>query len=501
MPQHSKKALRYGGVTAFMTVLVVVLAILANTILTTLATRYEWFIDMNPTLDYPMSDSGFAYLDTYVIPTARASGEKIEIIFCNEEDAIKASATQKLVYDTVTELAAAYPDVIDIQYLNIWEQPSIARGYGIQSASAVVVKHREAFRTCSPRDFFVFDTTDDTTPVAYAGERRLAIAMKSVVDNHIPVCYLTLNHGESFPDDALMQTLVDAGYTVNFLDAVSFDIPDDCALLVTFNPSQDFAVTDSVSGISEIDRLNEYMARGGRHMVFASADTFAAGSFDNLEAYLSAWGVVFEHEAGAGGVEACYSIKDPHHALTVDGYTILGRIPTAGRGATLMANVRDTVRVANATGIAIADGFTANGSGDYVSGDRTVTPLLTSFAGAEAWVSGRAVDRTEDGYTLVTMTDDTATGAHLMVAASVDIASKDSLDTVAYDNATFLLSAIEGMGKDDIPVTLFARPFADESIHILTTSDARTLTLVLTVLPAVAVGVVGLVILIRRKRA
>lgn len=499
MPHHSKKSIRYGGVTVFATVLVLALAILGNAILTTLAERYGWYADMNPDLTYPVSDEGFAYLDEYVIPAARASGENIQVIFCNEESAITASSTQRFIYNTVMELKDAYPDVIDVQYLNIWEQPSVARGYGVQSASAVVIKHGDSSRTCAPDDFFIYNSSG-TSLAAYCGEKRLAIVMKTVVDKHIPQCYITLNHGESFPDDALMQAIVNAGYNLNFLDAVSFDIPEDCELLITFNPAQDFADTDSVSGTSEIDRLNDYMESGGRHMVFASADTFASGSFKNLEDYLAAWGVVFEHETGEGGIEACYSIKDPNHALTTDGYTILGRIPESGRGADLMSEVRDTVRVANATGIAIADGFTAS-NGDYVNGSRTVSPLLTSFSGAEAWVSGRAVERTDTGFNLVTLSSDTATGGSLLVSSSVEIASKASMDSTAYDNATFFLSAIEGMGKEDVPVTLKARPFTDDTIHILTTADARTLTLVLTILPAAMAAVIGLVVLIRRKRA
>lgn len=499
MPLHSKKSLRYGGVTVFVTVLVIALAILGNAILATLATRYEWYIDMNSEPSFPVSEDGYAYLDEFVIPAARESGEKIEIIFCNEVSAIQSSNSLCYVYDTVTELKETYPDVIDIQYLNIWEQPSLARSYGIQSSSSVVVKHGDSHRTCAPSDFFVM-ATNGTTRKAYCGEKRLAVAMKSVVDKHIPVCYLTLNHGESLPDDALLQTIVDAGYTVRYLDAVSFDIPEDCELLVTFNPAQDFAHTDSVSGASEIDRLNAYMANGGRHMVFASADTFAAGSFGNLENYLAAWGVAFEHEPGEGGIEACYSIKDPNHALTTDGYTILGRVPDSGRGSELMADIRDTIRVANATGIAIADGFTANGT-DHTKGSRTVTSLLTSFAGAEAWVGGRAVERTDEGFRLVTLSRDSDTGSSLLVSSSVEIASKAGMDSTAYDNAAFFLTALEGMGKEDTPVALQSRPFTDETIHILTTSDARTITLVLTVLPTLTVVVIGLAVLIRRKHA
>ena len=77
----SKKALRHGGVTVALTVLVVLAIILLNASVTSLAMRYGWFVNMNPTLLYPVTDTCFDYLDAYVIPDAT---EDIRIIFCDE---------------------------------------------------------------------------------------------------------------------------------------------------------------------------------------------------------------------------------------------------------------------------------------------------------------------------------------------------------------------------------------------------------------------------------
>ena len=78
----SRKALRHGGVTVALTVLIVAVIILLNASVTTLAMRFGWYVNMNPTLLYPVTDTCYDYLDEFVIPDAK---EDIRIIFCDEE--------------------------------------------------------------------------------------------------------------------------------------------------------------------------------------------------------------------------------------------------------------------------------------------------------------------------------------------------------------------------------------------------------------------------------
>ena len=493
----SKKALRHGGVTVALTVLVVLVIILLNASVTTLAMRYGWFINMNPTLLYPVTDTCYDYLDTFVIPEAE---EDIRIIFCDEEELIREDPTLAFIQNTAKELAERYPDTVKIEYLNVWENPKVARHFGVTASTSVVVASGDEHRVCTLRDFFLFPAGDTENPMAYNGEKRFAIAMKAVVSPDLPVAYFTLNHGESMNDYSLMYAVTDAGYMVSYLDALNFDIPDDCGLLITYNPARDFTAEDGVSGVSEIDKLDAYLARGGRYMCFISADTFNAGGFDHLEGYLSEWGVTFRHQTGAEGVEECFSVRDTAHGLTTDGYTLVGRIPDEGRGADIMSDVGGTLRVANATAIAVAEGFTET-DGNFVSGTRTLTPLLRTYAGAEAWAGGRPADRAAEGFDLVTLTEDTATGGFVMVSSSTELAAEASLSSGAYDNSVFLLTAMEAMGKEEIPVMLKNQPFADETIHIMTTATARNITIALVAVPMVCALLVGFIVLIRRKFA
>ncbi len=493
----SKRVLRRTGVTIVLTILIVAAIILLNGTVTTLAMRFNWYINMNPDYAYPVTDACFDYMDEHVMANAK---EPIRLIFCQPEEEILEDTTFSLVLSTARELADRYPGRVKIEHLNVWEKPSVARAYGVTSSTSVVVQSGENHRVCTLRDFFLFPASDSSSPTAYLGEKRLAVAMKAVVSDDLPVAYFTLNHGESMPDYALMQTIVDAGYQVTYLDALSFDIPENCALLVTYNPARDYTEVDGVSGISEIDKLDAYLARGGKFMTFISADTFAAGSYKNLESYLATWGVTFEHKPGESGVEECFAIRDPAHSLTADGYTIVGRIPDTGRGATVMAGMTGSLRAANATGITVADGFAAS-AGNYVSGTRTLSPLLRTYAGAEAWAGGRAVERTTEGYNLITLTEDTSTGGEVFVCSSIEFANEASLHSGVYDNGPFLLTAMQEMGAENVPTHLASQPLSDDTIHILTTRGARSITILLVALPTLAALGTGLTVLLRRKFA
>ena len=63
------------------------------------------------------------------------------------------------------------------------------------------------------------------------------------------------------------------------------------------------------------------------------------------------------------------------------------------------------------------------------------------------------------------------------------------------------MTALSAMGKTDTPAALKAQPFADTTIHTLTTAQASTTTVLLAVIPTAIVLITGTIVLIRRKFA
>jgi hypothetical protein len=268
--------------------------------------------DMNGSYVYDISESCKSYVAEHVVTAIdetneklEASGqspEKITVIFCDEEENVVAERTQKYVLDSVRELCRLFNGYIEVEFLNVWENPSIASSYGVTSHTDVVCEFNGNHKVISLTDFYILDSYNSTTVTAYNGEKVLASSLMFVTQADTPVCYFTANHGEAMDDYELLRAVIEAGYAISYLDLSTEEIPDDCKLLVTFDPKQDLIVSDGVSALSEVDKLNEYMNNGGKYMIFLSADTFVSGARANLEGFMAEWGIEYQHETGSDGV-------------------------------------------------------------------------------------------------------------------------------------------------------------------------------------------------------
>lgn len=514
------RKIRYGSVAVVLTLLVLVAVIIVNMIAAVLAGRYEWmYRDMKPNLIYSISDDCESYLSAHVFSVVdktnnslKAEGKQpltLEIIFCDDKENITADTTQKYIHNSVYEISELFPGYVSVDYLNIWEQPSIARSFGVSSTTDVICKFGDRFETMNLADFFVFDSADSSTPVGYNGEKIIASCLMRVTQEKSPMCYLTANHGETFGDYEFIRTVVEAGYTVGFVDLSMDEIPEDCDLLVTFNPKQDLIISDAVSSSSEVDKIDAYMNAGGKYMVFLSADTFVSGAHTNLESFLAKWGVKYMHKTGEDGIEECYLIKDSANSLTIDGYTVLSENATTGIGAQVMEGIGETNVFGNTTCLDFADGFTSDGKGNYVASvegyQRTAFPLMVTHNTAEAWANGRAVARAADEpFVLMSMSTQTCENgkqAYLIASASTEFAGEAAMQSSVLGNNRTISRMLSYMGKDDAPVDLVFKPFGSTEIESLTTSTANLITVILAAVPALTCLIVGVVVLVRRRNA
>lgn len=509
------RKIKYGSVAVMLSVLIIVAVIILNMILASLAGRYQWmYVDMNSTLIYSISEDCEEYLSTYVIPevdkvnSALGEKQKIEIVFCDDKEKITSDQMRKYIHDSVYELDELFPGYLEIRYLNIWDRPSEARAFGVTSTSDVICKFGDRYETMNLSDFYIFEAVGSSTPVAYNGEKIIASCLMRVTQEGNPFCYLTANHGESFGDYELMRVIVEAGYTVGFLDLSSESIPEDCELLVTYNPKQDLIGADGVSSVSEIEKIDAFMAQGGKYMVFLSADTFASGEHKNLEVFLADWGVKYMHQPG-DGVEECYLIKDQANSLTIDGYTVLSENASRGFGANVMEGFTAANVFGNSTCISFADGFSQDAEGNFVASvngkTRKAAPLMVTHGTAEAWANGRAVARAaNEPFVLMSMTvQDCENGekAYLVASASTDFASESAMQSAVLGNGRTLTGIMRYMGKENAPVDLVFKPFGSTDIESLTTSTANLITVLLAVVPALICLVTGVVVLVRRRNA
>ena len=505
------RKMRYGGITLLLTVLVITVTVLANAVFGTLAKRYLWYSQMISQGSYDVTDRCYELLGAAFEKSADA---KVEIIFCDlpTEENTMEDTTLNYVYQSAVSIAERYSNRVKITCHDIWTNPTSVRKYRamtnpltgevtenpIKSTSVIIVSD-DFYRTYNLEEFFVFEDGDTSKVWAYDGEKKLAAGIMRAVNVDQKMVCLTNNHGETFYDFELLYLLDDAGYTIVYVDLLKEPIPEQCDLIITFNPNSDL-VADSVSQTSEIDILESFLSKeGNSYLVMMENGT---PNLPNLERFLEGWGADFEYYTDREReINYRYMVQDPSQSLTSDGYTIYGEPVTKGHSAELISGLQRPVIFKNATAMKAAQGFVNNGDSSYTKGSRTLYSLYESGKSASSWANGKVVGGS--GAMLMTLTEQKLAGgsSYVGVIASADFCEETFLQSAVYGNGDTLMRTFSNMGKELTTEGLIIKPFESTTISTVTTSQMLTWTLVLSIAPAALITLVAVVILVKRRRA
>lgn len=556
----SSRKLRYGGVTLALTTLILAVVIIVNVIFTALAQKFLWYADLTPELLFTLSDNCVDLIangdDTYeqsfspieMVDKARAEKRAadpsfkdedlmIRVIFCDDPDAWEETTSSRYVYETAKQLEAKFPNYISVENHNVIWNPSAVSKYGIYvGTTSVIVEFGTEYRVRDVRSFYTYSDSTSTEPWAYNGEKIFASSILAVTRAESPVACLTTNHGERLSDTELLTTLDTAGFQVQELNLSTDEIPENCRLIVVFDPQTDFLVRDGFSSdVDEIDKLDRFLDEDNSLMVFMSPDL--TSPLQNFEAYLEEWGVSYDRQKTEEAGQTTYHpyiVRDTTQSLTVDGYTIKGEYYTkGGEGAQLTYDMTNEVVnppmmvFRDAMSISFSELYSPEHYVDEESGVtydyavynvdgtyRKVYDVFTTGENAVAMANGQQVAKASAVNPLKLMTVSTesrmvvenetlGTGmnetSYVIACGSTDFASQSLLQSNSYGNSTFLEYALRAIGKEPVPVGVKFKPFGDYTIDTITTSEATQYTVVLTVVPALLALGSGIFVIVRRK--
>ena len=362
LKESTGRKLRYGGVSAVLTALIVAAIILVNVIFSALSQKLTLYVDLTPELLFTLSDEcidliehgdstfedSFSPLEmidrmreenrVFNLENGKKPGDegyrnenvKIQLIFCSEPDAWTEDLVMHYVYNTGLELEARFSDYIDVQNFNIIRNPSLVSKYKTNSSTVIGedsvivaldsgVNEGLRYRICPLSAFYVMDTEDPSNPEpwAYNGDKAFCSSILLVTNAESPLACFTSNHGEQ-ANDQLARVLVDAGYTVDAIDLSTDEIPANCRLLIIFDPKEDFLVKDGVSEIDELSKIEKHMdANTASLMVFFSPET---PTLPDLEDFLAEWGIQFDRDANGNS----HILHDPSNSYDLAGTTLKG---------------------------------------------------------------------------------------------------------------------------------------------------------------------------------
>ena len=462
----------------------------------------------------------------------------IKIIFLTAKDILENDETAKyVVFNADDELRVEYPDHISVEYVDPKVNPSRFNKYRNSPTDtidfdSVIIECGSEFRIRTLRSFYIF--SNEETPVGYNGEKAFASSILAVTRAASPLACYTINHGEKFPESTrgnetpFIMSLQDAGYEVKAIDLAKEQIPDECRLLVVFNPQQDFiSDKDGVNNVSELDKLDTFLYNRNSLMVFMSPDSYS-GRLNNLEDFLEEWGLAIKRNGNDPVM-----IKDESSSIMGSSSAIIGDYAKNSLARGWMANLLQTkpyVVFPDAAAITYPDndiGGTAGFDRRWVtdpedetlqyyittSANRTVYDLFYSSSTAKGYIdSGEIASATErDPFALLSVSVQTYTeqesgthstiqdSAYVMLCGSTEFASEKYLTSNTYGNSDFLLAALQMAGREPVPVGLSYKEFANYTIESITAEEATTYTTVLTLVPLVLVSAIGTFVLVRRK--
>ena len=591
-----ERKLRRGSASLGLCIIVLVAVLLLNVGMTALCTGQFWFIDLTPQSAYTvylqntnlqkysglytLMDETKSYLG-YIIDEANKEREepvKVDIIFCSEPDQLIKTDSMRYVYYTALALQKQFPETIEVSWRDVWSNPSSVDMYRSTSYSTiyptnVIVASGTEFRISTARSFYTYDSESSTdVPIGYNGQKQFVKQILDVTGAEAPICCLTINHGEPFANWDLnnranwpeygefMNVIEGAGYEIQFLDLEKDAIPENCRLILTFDPQTDFvsAFGNENVTLSETKKLDAFLDKAYSFMVFMDADT---PYLPNLEEYLTFWGIEYQRANGQNEAEetvkGSYVIQDVTHALDGVGDTFIAQYPVGrGIGAAAMSDIvsagnEPKVIFGNAIPIAYASTYDR---GYVMADEENGTPAYTyAYASRDGWnrmiydvfragtteapanysvMSNGDVLNDENGapmggsgvFNVMTLSAERRTVSEGMgyttvnqpsfvcAVGSTEVAQNALLSSTSYGNTDALLSILRYMGKEVNPVglsflALYDMQIADEQ-YMQTDSTTGvtaiapgiiTATIILTVLPAITMTVAGVVILVRRK--
>ena len=562
------RKLRYGSTSLGITALVIALVLLVNVAFSAVFSQNHWFTDVTSEEIYTLSDSAKNLLDVTLESVNETRPEEdpveVDIIFCADPDQLYGSTMMRYVYYTALALEQAADGAIQVSTVDVVDNPSLVDDYRNNSYSAiyptdVIVSSGTDFRIFPLKSFYTYDNVDATEPWAYSGEKKFLGGIIAVTCAEAPICALTTNHGEPFDPQTgeteyteFLNLIERAGYDLVFLDLEKDKIPENCRLIITFDPKEDFTTSfqAGAGAVSEISKLDTFLSNAYSYMVFFNADT---PRLDVLEEYLEEWGIAVNRykgeDASGAPVEGTLEVLDPGHSMDTDGSLIIGTYQTGGLGASLTEDMRETgmspkVLFRNAVSFSYSDsykivhrladeesGTQAYSYGSYYKYEwpRSVYNVFCTGERAFAYAKANGERLTDangedlvvdsfdpqNPYRLMTVTTHRRSisegqgwtnvndASYVCAVGSTDFVSNDVLSTDSYGNADALVGTLRVIGREVAPVGLKWVTIYQSGMNskYYAPSDVTVWSAVLIATPAVVMLVAGIwVLAIKRRR-
>lgn len=512
------KKLKYGSLSAGFLVVVIVLCVALNLAASVFSARFDLRVDItdDEARYYTITPETKAYINNAY---KNNPGWKVTFTFLAEEKAV----SDLMVLELARSFESAYPDHISLrfmdkdadyerykEYCNVTQVNLTARHVLVESDTHIRALNFDGF----------YDTEAGTGDVvAFSGQRLYASALVRVSMKEAPVAVFTAGHGESIDNgkllldkyvgltsEQIMNVMVNKAPVPLFvsLNAMGFDIqvvdlnkvnalPDNTRLVIINDPQNDFLGYDfnNPENVSEMDILRNYMNSYNSSLLMSvDPDT---EELPELSTFLwQEYGIGYEAQSTV--IDMDRSIKGSN------GTVLLGDLKSVKDGS-LGAQIasafigNERFVFSNAVKLKISDDINIAGEDVLVS----ASPSAQVKGAANnyplfAYGSHSRTLENEEGKDIERLEYQTA-----YLLGSTEFLSSDYL-TASYSNRALFENMLRKVNTEQSAVMIDPIYFVTESLEI-TTGEARTWTVIVTVLAPLVIFTLAAVVWIKRRHA
>ena len=434
-----------------------------------------------------------------------AEGDEVTIMFCMAEDDLELHDTGAYVHETVRQFEEKY-SFINVKYVNmlthrdedgalvdLTEYAVDMRGNEtpLRQNSVIFISGQnyrvitDTYSSAGFADFFTLDSAGNA--YAYNGEEVVASMVAWVLADEHGTAYFTEKHGET-ADVAFSNMLSCAGYYVDVINLRDNEVPEDADLVVISNPTTDFyKIAEGTVGRSEIERLEDYLDRGG--CMYVTLDPYAR-RLPVLEGFLEDKGIALYGTTDENGVYTRGLVRETNNSVSMDGLSFVAEYADSYAAGSIkgILNAYDSGRV-----------LMSNVAGLKLSGD--AKPLLASSASSSIVAGGDTLN-SDGGYTVAAYSEsrnEDGSYGRIMVVPSIFLTASDVLVSGGYSNKDFLYTAYDILFDSlSAPLGCNSVVYTTDMLENFTMLTANIFAAVLMAIPVV-LAAVGTVIIIRRK--
>lgn len=480
--QKEKRRLRVFLHTALS--LAVALVLLAgNFLFTAYGASSNLFVDMTAEGRYTLRQTAVNIL------LAADVHDNVDIIFCADDDVLRASYNSSLIYTMALEMEKQVP-YIHVSTVNVRRSPELVAAYKRTSATTiawddVIVTSGTEYRVYKATSFFTVSSNNSDTILGFNGEQKMTEAILALTAKDLPIACFVTGHGETVPSQSnpetadLFERIRYAGFTIKTIDLETEDLPETCTLVILNGPTTDYPSgrLEDADYTSPITKLDRFLDRYGTLFYFRDP---AAGTLPNLEEFLAEWGIGFRVTDPSGKAFADTTLIDSSAALSGDARRICGIYGTSSIYAdiTALSSPPKTVFESCAPVSVLWQGGISSSN----SAGRKVETLFSTTSAAQA-VDREGNTVTSGTFPLMTMTTESRMinnvyyTAYVFVCGTTLYHAADYFSENVYGNGEVFQSALRGAARTTASVADALEFKYYESADFTTTDDATQNTI------------------------